>query len=325
MLQFERGTSVNLYANFLTLENKEGIVITDPKITIRHSDSTGTLVVDINEQPLILAIETLFFFKWTIPIDQDIGSYTVEYEATIDGEFAEANEIVQVVEFEGDEICDEPYTTKDKVAAFLGVTADKIQDDWLEWTTKYIDTFTCLRFCPITTIEKYDVDRIKESVLMLDHYPILDVIELKNDGVIVNLDDIAIYEEEGFLKLKESFQTRSSKVLEAGFFTRGRQTLVITYKYGFKSTPKDIEWAATVLAASIAIRSLTQAGITTVGDIVEEEIGEYRRKRAVTESASQSFSINIEGSKNINGRLEEDIFSAKNVLRMYRDRKMRSV
>ena len=56
MLKFERGTSQNLYANFLTLESKEGAVITDPKITIRHVDNSGNLVVDINEQPLTLAI-----------------------------------------------------------------------------------------------------------------------------------------------------------------------------------------------------------------------------------------------------------------------------
>ena len=125
MLEFQRGTSVNLYSNFLTLEGKEGVSIVDPKITIRHVDSSGTPVVDINEQPMSLAIETLYFFKWTIPVDADLGVYSIEYEATIDGEYAEANEQFQIVEDIADEVCDEPYTTKEKVAAFLGVTADR--------------------------------------------------------------------------------------------------------------------------------------------------------------------------------------------------------
>jgi len=71
MLNLQRGTSQNLYANFLTLESKEGAVIVDPIITIRHVDSSGNPVVDINEQPMSLAIETLYFFKWTIPVDSD--------------------------------------------------------------------------------------------------------------------------------------------------------------------------------------------------------------------------------------------------------------
>ena len=325
MLKVQRGTSVNLYANFLTLESKEGIVITDPKITIRHVDNTGTPIVDVNEQPMSLAIETLYFFKWTIPNTQELGVYTAEYEATIDGEYAEANETFQVGEFEGDEICDDFYTTKEKVAAYLGVTAGDIEDDWLAWTTEYISWYTCQKFCIATVTEKYDVDNNGESVLMLDNYPILDLLELKNDSIVMNLNDIAVYNDEGFLKIKENFITRSSTVLETGFFTRGRQTIEVTYKYGHTSTPKQIEWAATVLASSIAARSLTQSGTISAGDVIEEEIGEYRRRKSTEETGATSVSTNVEGSKNINDRLEEDVFSAKNVLRGYRDRKMRAV
>lgn len=325
MLRFERGTSQNLYTNFLTLENKEAVVITDPKITIRHVDSSGNTVVDINEQPLTLAIETLFFFKWTIPTDTDLGIYTVEYEGIVDGESAEANEQFQIIEFEGDEICDEPYTTKEKVAAYLGVSADKIEDDWLLWTTEYIQTYTCQKFCPITVKELYDVDNNGESTLMLDNYPILELIELKNDGIVLDLNDIAVYNDEGFLKIKENFITRASTILETGFFTRGRQTIEVNYKFGYINIPKEIEWAATVLTSTIAARSLIQTGIISVGEVIEEEIGEYRRRRSSEETKAENFSTNIEGSKNIKDRLEEDVFSAKNVLRMYRDRKMRAI
>ena len=153
MLRFERGTSQNLYANFLSLEGNEAAVITDPKVTIRHVDSSGNPVVDINEQPLTLAIETLFFFKWTIPVDADLGVYSIEYEATVNLEYAEANEQFQIVEDIDDEVCDEPYTTKEKVGAFLGVSADKIDADWIAWTTQYIETFTCQKFCIVTTRE----------------------------------------------------------------------------------------------------------------------------------------------------------------------------
>ena len=326
MLELQRGTSQNLYANFLTLESKEGAVITDPIITIRHVDSSGTPVVDINEQPMSLAIETLYFFKWTIPVDADLGVYSIEYEATIDGEYAEANEQFQIVEDIDDEVCDEPYTTKEKVGAFLGVDANKIDADWIAWTTQYIETFTCQRFCIITTTEKIDIESLNERTLMLDNYPILELLEIKNDGTVIDLNDIAVYEDEGFLKIKDAFIISSSTVLESGFFVRGVQKVEVTYRYGYKDIPKDIEWAATVLAASIGVTSLTQSGSISVGDVIEEEIGEYRRRKSTEESGSTAFSsLNIENSKTVNDRIEEDIFSAKNVLRMYRDRKMRAV
>lgn len=325
MLKLQRNTETNLYANFLDIENKEGVSIVDPKITIRHVDSGGTTIVDVNEQPMSLAVETLYYFKWVIPNTADLGFYTVEYEATIDGEYAEANESFEVTEFEGDEICEEFYTTKEKVAAYLGVTSDKIEDDWLEWTSRYIETYTCQKFCPATTTEKYDIERLRESTLILDNYPILELQEVKNDGTIMPLNDIAVYEDEGVLKIKDSFITSSSKILESGFFARGIQTVIVTYKYGYSSVPKEIEWAATVLASSIASSSLTSTGTISGGAVIEEEIGEYRVRRSPDATTTTDFSSAVEGSKDINDRLEEDVFSAKNVLRMYRDRKMRSV
>ena len=323
MLKYQRTTSVNLYANFLTLENKEGVVIVDPKITIRHVDSGGNTVVDVNEQPMTLAIETLYFFKWTIPIDTDIGTYTAEYEAIIDGEVAEANESFQVVEFEGDEICDIPLTTEDLVANFLGVDASNIKPEWIEWSTKYIETYTCQRFCPITAVEKFDIKRGQDTI-MLDHYPVLDLIELKDDGEITDLNTLLVYEEEGMIKvdLDEDIITG---LLNPAPFSKGRQKVKVTYKYGFTSVPKDIEWAATVLTASIASSSLTTSGTIAGGAVIEEEIGEYRLKRSPDTATTTSFSSSVEGSKDINDRLEEDVFGAKNVLRLYRDRKMRAV
>ena len=132
MLKFERVTSVNLYANFLTLESKEATAVVDPKITIKHIHTGGSTIIDINEQPMTFAVETMYYFKWVIPLVQDTGMYTVEYEATVDGEYAEANETFEVIEYEGDEICDTTLTTAAKVASYLGVDSSNIETDWLE-------------------------------------------------------------------------------------------------------------------------------------------------------------------------------------------------
>jgi hypothetical protein len=321
MLELQRGTSVNLYANFLTLENKEAVSIVDPKVTIRHVDSGGVVVLDINEQPLTQAIETLYYYKWTIPLSADLGVYTVEYEAIIDGEYAEANESYQVGEFEGDEICDAPLTTTEKVAQYFGVDESNIQEDWIEWVTKYIETYTCQKFCAVTVTEKHDIERKREETIILDHHPLIEINQVKDSGNIINLDNFLIYEEEAMIAV----DVESTLPDAIPYFTKGRQKVHVTYRYGYSSVPKDIEWAATVLAANIASNSLSSTGVISGGAVIEEEIGEYRLKRSTDTTTNTDFSSTVEGSKTVNDRLEEDVFSAKNVLRMYRTRKMRAV
>ena len=56
-----------------------------------------------------------------------------------------------------------------KVAAYLGVTVDKIDADWLEWASRYIDLYTCQKFCQVTVTEKYDIHDVGQEILMLDH------------------------------------------------------------------------------------------------------------------------------------------------------------
>lgn len=327
MLEYTRGQTHTLYTNFLTLDNQEAVNIVDPKITIRHVDTGNILVVDVNEADLTLATETLYFYKWAIPVGANTGFYTIEYQGTVDGEYAESNETVKVLSVgeAGVSLSGVLYTTKAKVAAYLGVTEADIDDDWIEWASRYIDLYTCQKFSPITVTQFYDIDRLKESTLMLDNYPIINLVEVINNGTVIDLNDIAVYNDEGFLKIKENFITSSSSILETGFFARGTQTVEVTYEHGYATIPKIIEWIATILTATIAVPSLTQSGTITVGDIVEEEIGEYRRKRSVEESGATDFSSSVEGSKSVNDRLEEDVFSAKSALRQYKCRDMRSV
>jgi hypothetical protein len=318
MLSLQRGTSINLYTNFLTLENKEAVTIVDPKVTVRHINSLGVTIVDVNEQPLTLAIETLYYFKWTIPAFQDVGFYTVEYEATVDGEYAEGNESFRVVDFDGDTSCESPLTTAVKVAEYLGVDSSKIKEDWITWATAYIEKLTCQKFCPIIVTEKIDIES-KQDVVLLENFPVLELTAVIDSGEYLNLNTVLLYDEEGTLKLDLDSEEGLT------YFTKGRQKLHVTYKYGYPTVPSEIEWAATVLVASIGLTSLKESGSVSVGDVVEEEIGNYRRKRSTSSSGGTDFSSSVEGSKEIEGRLEEDVFSAKNILRLYKCRGMRAV
>jgi len=317
MESYERGQIHTLYANFLTLEDKEATIVVDPKITIRHIDSDNNVVTDVNEAAMSFGIETMYFYKWDVAADADLTEYTVEYEAVVDGEYAEANEQLRIV----DTSTGTPgtlYTSKTKVATYLGVAADKIKDDWIECATYYIDLYCNCIFREKTVTEKYDINKAGQSVLFLDHFPIVSVTSITNDGEVMDTDDYLIYNEEGIIKLADDFV---GNIYNVGAFVYGRQKIVVVYKYGRAVVPDEIEWVATVLASNIAFTSLVNSGDIKFGNLSEERIGEYSYK----EGNQSSIKDDVYEAQKVSDRLEEDVFSAKNVLRIHRTRKMEAV
>ena len=317
MESYERGQEHTLYANFLTLEGKEATTVTDAKVTIRHINSSDVVVTDVNEAAMSFGVETMYFYKWDVASDADLTEYTIEYSATVDGEYAEANEQLRII----DSSTGTPgtlYTSKTKVATYLGVDADKIQDDWIEWATYYIDLYCNCIFREKTVTEKYDINKSGQSVLFIDHFPIVSVTEIKNDGDVMDTDDYLIYNDEGIIKLADDFV---GNIYNVGAFVYGRQKVEVTYKYGRSSVPDEIEWAATIIASQIAFTSLVNSGEIKFGNITEEQIGEYRYK----EGSQSAMKDDVYEAQKVSDRLEEDVFSAKNVLRIYRTRKMRAV
>jgi hypothetical protein len=315
-MKYQRNKTATLYVNFLTLEGKEPSSVVDPKITIRHIDSGGSLVTDVNEALLTHAIETLYFYKWSIPSDADLGEYTIEYEATVDGEYAEANETAEVIIEAGTATRD--YTTVQKVADYLGVDVSNIQEDWIDWASAYIELYTNAIFGEVATVEKKDIEKSGVTQIFLDHFPVISVTELKNDGEVVDTADYLVYEEEGIIKFADDFL---GNIYNVGAFVKGRQSVEVTYRYGYSSVPDEISWAATVIASQIAFTSLVNSGAISFGNVIEEEIGEYRYR----ESARSSVQDQIQDAQRVADRLEEDVLSVKNVLRIYRTRKMRAV
>jgi hypothetical protein len=317
MESYERAQEHTLYANFLTLEGKEATTVTNAKITIRHINSSNVVVTDVNEVAMSFGVETMYYYKWNVAADADLTEYTIEYAAVVDGEYAEANEQLRII----DSSTGTPgtlYTSKSKVATYLGVDADKIQDDWIEWATYYIDLYCNCIFREKTVTEKYDINKSGQSVLFLDHFPIVSVTSITNDGEVMDTDDYLIYNEEGIIKLADDFV---GNIYNVGAFVYGRQKVAVVYKYGRASVPDEIEWAATVIASQIAFTSLVNSGEIKFGNVTEEKIGEYSYK----EGNQSSIKDDVYEAQRVADRLEEDVFSAKNVLRIYRTRKMEAV
>lgn len=97
-LALKRGTTKTCWCPFVSMDNQEPISIVNPIITIRHVDSSGTLITDVDEEPLTFAVENLYYFKWAISLTAFIGEYNVECEAIVNGELIEHNMTWQVID-----------------------------------------------------------------------------------------------------------------------------------------------------------------------------------------------------------------------------------
>ena len=82
----------------MTIENKEPTTVVNPRITIRHIDDNNVLITDINEATMLLVYGSTYYYIWVIPSSAHIGNHNVEYEAIVDGEVVEYNEVIQIVD-----------------------------------------------------------------------------------------------------------------------------------------------------------------------------------------------------------------------------------
>ena len=94
----QRGDTVTLYHTFLTIEGKEPTIVVNPRITIRYVNDNNVLITTVNEATMFLVAETDYYYKWTIPSDAYIGNHTIEFQAIMDSEYIEHNEVIQIVD-----------------------------------------------------------------------------------------------------------------------------------------------------------------------------------------------------------------------------------
>lgn len=162
------------------------------------------------------------------------------------------------------------YTTAQKVADLIGLSSSTaIKSDWLTWADSYIETMTGQTFSETTvTDEYYDGSDLKE--LILKGHPITSMTKVEyrdedEDWVEVDLEYIKTYSDEGIIKL---YDVQSD--LEIDVFEEGIQNWRISYKYGYASTPKKVEFLATLVTADLYYKSVGRQSV-----ISSEHIGDY--------------------------------------------------
>lgn len=154
------------------------------------------------------------------------------------------------------------YTTKEEIENYLlqeiDATMDSQIDGWIEAMENQIDKETGRNFIADTAASErlYDGDGDRE--IFID-----DCVEIEK----VELDD----EEIDYFAYPANETPKIIIAREYGKFTRGRQNVAITAKWGYSvAVPADIKFACTVLVAGI-INNAADSG----GEVKSITMGEY--------------------------------------------------
>lgn len=165
------------------------------------------------------------------------------------------------------------YCTKAQVISLLrNVTECQIEQTWIDWATSEIDNYTGTVFGQeIEVTEFYDIDKEGQDSVILEHYPVIEVIYVEDDGEVVPKTDYMLYEKDGIVALR--VDTVLNALFDTPYFTKGRQTVEVKYKYGHVEVPQEIQEVCALMAADLALGKLKKE-ISEI-EVEGEKIGEY--------------------------------------------------
>lgn len=136
----------------------------------------------------------------------------------------------------------------------VGVSTDDITSAWLTDADQMIETLLGYSLSEAQVEEYVDVRDYKQNVLQLKNYPITSLLEVIDNAqasspVTIDLDDIVIDANAGIIRFKSSGSDYSGSVYS---FTKGVQSVKVTYKWGYTSVPVPIKRLATYWVARLA-------------------------------------------------------------------------
>jgi len=112
-------------------------------------------------------------------------------------------------------------------------------------------------------IEDFDVDTIK-----VRNFPIVSVVGLTDNGNLVDISKYKVYKREGVIVLKERTYV-SQYYRNHDFFTKGAQTVSVSYWGGFELIPDSLQ---------LAVKMASNRLYSEIGneDMLSEKIGDYQ-------------------------------------------------
>jgi len=165
------------------------------------------------------------------------------------------------------------YCTKAQVVSLLrNVTECEIEQTWIDWATSEIDNYTGTVFGNEVEVEEfYDIDKEGQDSVILERYPVTDIVYVKDDGETVADTDYMLYKKDGIIALR--VDTVLNALFDVPYFTKGRQMVEVKYKYGHADVPQEIQMVCALLTADLALGKLKKE--ISEQELEGEKIGEY--------------------------------------------------
>ena len=164
------------------------------------------------------------------------------------------------------------YTTAQKVASLINISATAILSDWIEWAQGLIELRTGIKYEEIAVQDElYDGSGNEE--LILKNFPITEVTKVEyfdednsEEWEELDSDYYKVYLDEGRIK----FYDPDGDILDVTCFEEGMQNWRINYKHGYTTTPTEIELLATLIVADLYYKSVNHPSVVS-----SEHIGDY--------------------------------------------------
>lgn len=184
------------------------------------------------------------------------------------------------------------FTTLDNVKNYLLIDIDAdfepVAESYIEAVTAYIERYTGRKFSADSTPAPRFYDGTDNAELFIDDA--VEITQVKIDNAVISDSDYKLY------PANKSPKTRI--ILPYRTFAWGAQNVEVTAKWGYgASVPADLEFAATVMVASIVNAQKEKAADDKVKS---ETVGRY----SVTYETGSA--------------MEHDFTEAKKILKFYR-------
>jgi len=165
------------------------------------------------------------------------------------------------------------YCTKAQVVSLLrNVEECEIEQTWIDWATSEVDSYTGTVFGQeIEVIEFYDIDKEGQDSVILESYPVTEIVYVKDDGETVAPTDYMLYKRDGIIALR--VDTVLNAIFDVPYFTKGRQMVEVKYRYGYLDVPSEITLVCSLMVADLALGKLKKE--ISEQEVEGEKIGEY--------------------------------------------------
>jgi len=107
--------------------------------------------------------------------------------------------------------------------------------------------------------ETYRLDGNNKASIFLDDRPVIEVIEMKVDGLVISPQSYVVYGNAGYIRLSEGL---SIFACASGVFPEGAQNIEVHGFFGYEKPPAEIKEACILLALAILRAKQTESNIT---------------------------------------------------------------